>query len=311
MTDPLQLSTSLRTFAVRDPGDWSHLVEFARAADAAGFDRLVMADHVVMGEHLDAYGHASNGGSDGGTQPTGSDGAWLDPIATIAHLTAVTSRVRFATTILLAALRRPVVLAKMAATIDVLSGGRLDLGVGVGWQREEYEAAGLSFEDRGRLLNHTIAVCQALWREKRVTYQGDDLSFANVHQMPKPVQPGGVPIWVSGTVQSRSMDRLARYGSGWIPWGNDAADIEGGIARMRAAVSDRGRDPGDIGVMGTLPSRRSADDQLDLPETMEPVGRLAAAGVTDFRITLSPLDGQGSLGEFLGAVVAAFRSASA
>src|SRR5208283_1929713 len=149
------------TFAAEDPGEWSHLTEFARAADRAGIDRLVMSDHIVFGENLDAYGDPANGGSRGGRQPTGPDGAWLEPIATIAHLTAVTSRTRFATNILVAALRRPVVLAKTAATIDVLSGGRFDMGVGVGWQREEYEAAGLSFEGRGRQLNHTIEVCQA------------------------------------------------------------------------------------------------------------------------------------------------------
>ena len=138
MTMPAQLSTGLRTFAAEDPGDWSYLVEFARAADEAGVDRLVLSDHVVFGENLDAYGDPANGGSRGGKQPTGPDGAWLDPITTIAHLTAVTTRVRFATNILIAALRRPVVLAKAAATIDVLSKGRLDIGVGVGWQREEY-----------------------------------------------------------------------------------------------------------------------------------------------------------------------------
>jgi alkanesulfonate monooxygenase SsuD/methylene tetrahydromethanopterin reductase-like flavin-dependent oxidoreductase (luciferase family) len=149
MTGPAQLSTSLPTFAAEDPGDWSHLVEFARAADQAGIDRLVMSDHIVFGEHLDAYSDPANGGSRGGRQPTGPDGSWLEPLATIAHLTAVATRARFATNILVAALRRPVVLAKTTATIDVLSGGRFDLGVGVGWQREEYEAAGLSFEGRG------------------------------------------------------------------------------------------------------------------------------------------------------------------
>ena len=129
------------------------------------------------------------------------------------------------------------VLAKELATIDVLSGGRLDLGVGVGWQREEYEAAGLSYEGRGRLLDHTIEVCQLLWREQTAAYDGDGLTFDKIHMMPKPLQPGGVPVWVSGTVNGRAMERLAKFGSGWIPWGDDAEDITAGIAKMRAAVS--------------------------------------------------------------------------
>jgi probable F420-dependent oxidoreductase len=310
MTPPAQLSTSLPTFAAEEPEDWSHLIEFARAADQAGFDRLVMSDHIVFGEHLDAYSDPANGGSRGGRQPTGPDGSWLDPLATIAHLTAVTSRARFATNILVAALRRPVALAKSAATIDVLSGGRLDLGVGVGWQREEYEAAGLSFEGRGRLLNHTIEVCQALWRNQTASYDRDELSFTNIHQMPKPRQPGGVPIWVSGTVNPRSMDRLARYGSGWIPWGDDAADIEAGIARMRAAVAERGRDPEELGVVGTLRAVKLDNGGLDLEPTMEPVAKLHLAGVSDFRVALKPPRGEQAAADYLGEVVAAFRSAA-
>jgi probable F420-dependent oxidoreductase len=306
-----QLSTGLTTYSKESARDWSYLAEFARAADAAGVDRLVMSDHVVFGEHLDAYQDPANGGAKGGKQPTGPDGAWLDPVATIAHLTALTTRMRFATNILVAALRRPVVLAKMAATIDVLSGGRLDLGVGVGWQREEYEAAGLSYEGRGRLLNHTIEVCQALWREERVSYSSDELTFEAIHQMPKPLQAGGVPIWVSGTVNARSMDRLARYGSGWIPWGDDAADIEAGIVRMRRAVADLGRDPAGLGVVGSLRAVRTDDGAVDPVASMEPVGRLGAAGVTDFRIVAPPPDGLEPATEHFAALVEAFRKASA
>jgi probable F420-dependent oxidoreductase len=304
-----QLSTTLRTFAADDPGDWAPLVEFARAADAAGFDRLVVSDHVVMGEHLDAYADPTIGGTEGGMQPTGPDGVWLDPLATIAHLTAVTSRTRFATNILIAALRRPAVLAKMASTIDVLSGGRLDLGVGVGWQREEYEAAGLSFEGRGALLNHTIEVCQTLWQNQSASYQSDELTFTDIHQMPKPLQPGGVPIWVSGTVNARSMDRLARYGSAWIPWGSDAADLASGIPRMRAAMSERQRAWADIGVVGNLRAVRGDDGSVDLPRTMEAVPSLRDAGVTDFRLATSPPAGYEAAVDYFSTVVAAFRSA--
>jgi probable F420-dependent oxidoreductase len=310
MTTP-QLSTGLKTFTTESAADWSYLADFARAADAGGVDRLVMSDHIVFGENLDAYDNPANGGSKGGKQPTGPDGAWLDPITTIAHLTAVTTQMRFATNILIAALRRPVVLAKMAATIDVLSKGRLDIGVGVGWQREEYEAAGLSFDGRGRLLNHTLEVCQALWRNDRASYSSDELTFENIHQMPKPVQPGGVPIWTSGTVNARSMERLAKYGSGWIPWGDDAADIEQGIARMRKSVADFGRDPGGLGVVGNLRAVKDDGGQLDLAKTMEPVARQAAIGVTDFRIVLAPPSGHEAASEYFSEVVTAFRRATA
>ena len=146
-----RLSISLTTYAADDPGSWDHFVDRARAADAAGVDQAVVSDHVVFGENLEAYGRPELGGSEGGKQPTGPDGLWLEPLTALTFVAGVTNQIRLGTNILLAALRRPVVLAKTAATLDVLSGGRLDLGVGVGWQREEYDAAGLDFDGRGAL----------------------------------------------------------------------------------------------------------------------------------------------------------------
>lgn len=306
------LSTDLRTFSPDAVADWSDVVDFAGRADRAGFDRLAVSDHVAFGEHLDAYGDPTLGGSPGGTQPTGPDGAWLEPLTTIAYLAAATTRVRFTTNVLLAALRRPVVLAKMASTIDVLSGGRLDLGVGVGWQREEYEAAGLRFEERGRLLDHTLEVCRRLWTDVSAAYDGLGLTFERIHQMPKPLQPGGVPIWVSGTVNDRSMDRLARLGAGWIPWGEDAADLARGIGRMRRALEVRGRDPQGIGIVGTLRAEVKGGEGarvLDVERTMAAVPRLRALGVTDFRLAASALRWRRATQEELAHIVAAFRSA--
>ena len=150
-----RLSVPLPTYSADGPGTWDHLFDVARATDAAGIDRVVVSDHVVFGEHLDAYGRPETGGVEGGRQPTGPDGHWLEPLTVLTAVAAQTTRVRLGTYILLAALRRPVVLAKQAATLDVVSGGRVDLGVGIGWQREEYEAAGLNFGARGRLLDHS------------------------------------------------------------------------------------------------------------------------------------------------------------
>src|SRR5436190_3256553 len=155
-----RISLSLPTFSAEDPGSWDHVVDRARAADEAGVDQVVVSDHVVFGENLEAYARPELGGSEGGKQPTGPDGHWLEPLTVLTYAAARTERVRLGTNILLAALRRPVVLAKAAATLDVLSEGRLDLGVGVGWQREEYEAAGLDFERRGRALDEALAACQ-------------------------------------------------------------------------------------------------------------------------------------------------------
>jgi len=226
-------------------------------------------------------------------------------------LCGVTSRIRLGTSILIAALRRPVVLAKTAATLDVLSGGRLDLGVGVGLQREEYEAAGLNFDNRGRLLDHTLEVCQTLWRERRAAHASPELRFEAIHMMPKPVEAGGVPIWISGTVTTRVGQRLARFGEGWIPWGPAADDVIPAIAKMKDLLAGAGRNPSSLPVVGSLPLVTRPDGELDLERTMDAMRPLAEAGVTDFRVrTTLPADRSAVL-EKLTAVVTAFRAAAA
>lgn len=306
-----ELTLRLTTWSAGAPTDgWASLRTTALAADAAGVDRLVMSDHVVMGERLDAYGDPKRGGQAGGRQPTGPDGHWLDPLAVIAHVSAITERVRFGTNILLAALRRPAVLAGQCATIDVLSGGRLDLGVGVGWQQEEYEAAGLAYAERGRLLDHTLEVCQELWTEDVASYDTPELRFEGIHQQPKPVQRGGVPIWVSGTVNPRAMRRLARFGSGWIPWGADAADLADAIPRMRAAVAEHGRDPAAIGVVGSLKVVTDDDGVIDVATTVAPVAAAVASGVTAFHTSAALPGDVDDAVAVLEPLVTAFRSAS-
>jgi probable F420-dependent oxidoreductase len=225
-------------------------------------------------------------------------------------LCGLTSRVRLGTNILIAALRRPVVLAKAAATLDVLSGGRLDLGVGIGWQREEYEAAGLDFGHRGRQLDLTLEVCQTLWREPRAKVELDGLAFEAIHMMPKPQQPGGVPIWVSGRVNERVAQRLARFGSGWIPWGEDAGDPAASIPRMREAVANAGGDADAIQVAGTLPTVRGEDRSIDLDATMKRVLPLVEAGVTDFRAYVPVPSGYDAAVDHLRGITDVFHSAT-
>jgi len=304
-----QLSVMLINFSASDPGGWQPLLEGARAADQAGVDRLAVSDHVVFGENLEAYGDSTVGGIAGGKQPTGPDGMWLEPLTLLSVVAGVTTNVRLATGILQAALRRPAVLAKATATLDVLSGGRLDLGVGVGWQRAEYDAAGLSFEGRGRLLNQTLAVCQALWRQERASFDGDGLHFEGIHSMPKPLQAGGVPLWVSGTLNNRVIDRLVRFGDGWIPWGPDAKDPVAGITRLREALAQAGRDASGFQVQGRLPVVKGPDGSMDLARTMEGVPALAEAGITDFRAPVSITLKPSVTADYLAEMVTAFRQA--
>ncbi len=296
------LSIQLWNFAARDPGPagWEPLLAQARAADEAGVDRLVVSDHVVFGENLEAYGRPELGGVEGGRQPTGPDGHWLEPLTLLSVIAGATTHCRLMTGILIAALRRPVVLAKTTSTLDVLSGGRLDLGVGVGWQREEYEAAGLAFEGRGQLLERSLERCQGFWRDPVVE---------GAHMMPKPLQPGGVPVWVSGRMGRRVLDRIARFGSGWIPWGDDALDPAASVPRIREALEAAGRDATGFQVTGSLPAVFDERKQLDLAGTMERVPPLVDAGLTDFRAQLRLAADPSEARDQLAEVVSAFRKA--
>lgn len=273
--------------------------------DRAGVDRLVVSDHVVLGDDLEAYSRPEVGGRAGGRQPTGPDGHWLEPLTTLAVIAGRTTRIRLGTNVLLAALRRPVVLAKALATLDVLSGGRLELGVGVGWQKAEYQAAGLDFGSRGKLLDLSLAVCQALWTENPAAVRLDGLAFENIHMMPKPLQRGGVPVWVSGSVIPTVVNRLARFGMGWIPWGHAAEDISAGITEMKDALDGRGYDTRQLRVLAELPVVADAGGRPSVQSTVAHVAEWFEIGVTDFRISWPKLEE-----EDLRVLVQAFRSAA-
>lgn len=181
--------------------------------------------------------------------------------------------------------------------------------MGVGWQEEEYVAAGLDFAARGRQLDHTLEVCRTLWSDDRANYTSPELSFEGIHAMPKPTQSGGVPIWVGGTVQPRAMERLARFGSGWIPWGPAVGDPQRSVREMDQAMEDLGRDPATVQITGYLRVVRDADGGLDLAATMASAPPLVDLGITDFKAPIPVPDGVGPATDALNKVVEAFRSA--
>lgn len=304
------LSTVLVTFD-DSPIDVAQLLDVAVAADRAGIDRLLVSDHVVFGETLQDYGRPELGGTAGGRQPTGPDGNWLEPLTVLSAVAARTDRVRLGTNILLAALRRPAVLAKTISTLDVISGGRFDLGVGIGWQRAEYEAAGLQFDERGDLLDHTLAVLLTLWNERVATFDDRRLGFSGIHQMPKPLRPGGVPIWIGGSVNRRVARRIARFGDGWIPWGEAASAVTTALPQMRRLIEAEGGDPSRLAVAGNLPWVRDASGEPDPVATMERVPDLLEIGITDLRAHFRPSSDPSETRDVFASAVDAFRAVTA
>ncbi|WP_157749366.1 TIGR03619 family F420-dependent LLM class oxidoreductase [Jatrophihabitans sp. GAS493] len=279
-----QLSIGLRNFASTAPADWRHILDQARAADLAGVDRIFVPDHLAFGSDLTGYSKPGQGGVVGGVQPTEADGEWLDSLTILGAIAAVTDRVRLATNILVAPLRGAVVLAKVASTIDVISHGRFDLGVGIGWQKAEYRAVGVEFSERGRVLDETLAACRDLWTSREASYIAKDFSLDGIHMMPKPVRPDGVPVWIGGRPIPATARRLVRYGTGWIPWGVTSESFGEAAQEMRRLVEDEGGDFGTLQIALGLPTVVSASTGgLDLPAMFEPVPDLVQLGVSDFR----------------------------
>jgi probable F420-dependent oxidoreductase len=281
-----ELAVGLRNFARVPPADWRHLLDQARAADMAGVDRVFVSDHVAFGRDLGAYADPARGGVAGGRQPTGPDGDWLEALTVLAAMAAVTSRVKLATNVLVAPLRPAAVLAKMATTIDVLSAGRFELGVGVGWQEAEYRAAGVDFTRRGQILDETLEACRQLWTRPEADFTTGGFPVDGIHMMPKPTRATGVPMWVGGRARPEVARRVAKYGAGWIPWGTAPGSFAATVEQMRQLVEDQGGDPGAFRIAYPLVNAFGPDGQVDYATMFADVPRLAESGVTDFRTLL-------------------------
>ncbi len=270
----MQLSLGLSNFgSFLPPDQWHRFPDLGRMAEDAGIGRLVVVDHVVMGANTDAYRW--------GRFPTTPDAPWLEPLTMLTGLAAVTSTVRLATGVIIPALRGAPLLAKTAATLDVMSQGRLELGVGLGWQREEYEASGLDWSRRGALLTDTLGACRSLWTDWPAAYDSETVQFNDVWCSPRPVQAGGVPFWIAGSLSPANLDRLVRFGRGWIPIMGESVDgLAAGVTQLREALVAAGRDPDDLGVQGALAVVRDDDKRPDPGATMAGVAALADAGAT-------------------------------
>ena len=223
--------------AADDPGG------FARRAEALGFESLWTTEHVVVPKGYEStYPYSRRGKMAGGAEDFPSP----DPLMWLAFAGAATERIGLATGILILPQRNPLVLAKETATLDLFSGGRLTLGVGVGWLEEEFDALGISFADRGKRTDDYVAALRALWTQDEATHHGTHSSFDKAISRPRPTQ-GSVPIVVGGHSKAAAR-RAGRLGDGFFPGRGSHEDLAELITVMRATAVEHDRDPDAIEI---------------------------------------------------------------
>lgn len=224
---------------------------FATTCEELGVDSLWVSDHVCWPADIRSkYPY-----TDDGSFPAAPDTGWLDPIGTLLFIAGCTRRVRLGTTVLILPYRAPVATAKQLATLDVVSGGRLILGVGVGWMAEEAAVLGMPWDQRGRRSDEQLEVFGRLFSEPSPSFDGDFYQFPAVGFEPKPVQQP-VPVWVGGAT-APAFRRVARYGHGFHAAFQPLDVVQREWAEVRAACEAIGRDPGEL----TLSLRLYLDPQ--------------------------------------------------
>jgi len=230
-----------------------------------GFESIWVPEHVVLfDEYESAYPFSPDG-----KFPGGGDTGMLEPFTALTYLAAVTDRVRLGTAVCLVPQRNPVYTAKQVTDLDNLSNGRVDFGVGVGWLREEFEALGMPFAERGRRTDEHLAIMRALWTQEVSSFQGELVELPACRMYPKPVQAPHPPIHVGG-VSDAALRRAARLGQGWFSWNQLPEEMAAPLARLRVLLDEQGRS------VDRLQITASPYFNVTTPELVE---RYAEAGV--------------------------------
>ena len=222
------------------------IIRLGKAIEAIGFDQIDMFDHVVMSYPME--------GREAPVYPPQMP--ILEAFMTLSFLAAATSRVGLGTEVLVLPQRHPVLVAKQVSSLDTLSGGRVRLGVGVGWQASEYEALGEDFGNRGRRMNEAIQLIRACWGEEMVNFNGDFYQLAAMAMEPKSPQGKQLPIWIGGASE-RALKRIGELGDGWLAGADDPLLAAQMLGKIRRYAEDAGRDPAAISaqMMLNMPPR--------------------------------------------------------
>ena len=229
-------------FASSIATEHARALELCQRAEAAGFESLWGGEHVILPSSIDSkYPYTADG-----KIPADPETPIPDPLIWLAFAAAAAPSMRLGTCILIVPQRNPLVLAKELATLDRLSGGRVELGLGVGWMREEFDALGVPWERRGARNDEYIEAMRALWAGPHAEFHGDFVDFAPVTCSPRPIQDH-IPVLVGGDSEA-AIARAVRLADGYFPGEGDAEQLRGLVDRVRRGAEEAGRDPDTIGI---------------------------------------------------------------
>ena len=233
------------------------IITVAEAAESLGYSTAWVIDHLVLPAKVEG-GYAFN--------PLDP---FLEPITVLGALALRTSRIKLGTAVLVLPYRHPIYTAKALATVDVLSGGRLIVGVGAGWMEPEFAALGVPIAERGSRTNETIDILKALWTEDVPSYDGRHFQFSNIKSVPQPVQKPRPPILVGGMTKG-ALQRVVRRADGWIALGKSPADLSQPLEILREMAAKAGRKPDELHIC-MLPISTPSLEQVidDLPRYTE------------------------------------------
>lgn len=251
------------------------MAAFATQGDIRGFHSIWLAEHVVLFDKITSkYPYTP----DGKLFIPAEEGV-LEPFTSMGYLAALTKRIRLATGVLLLPQRNPLYTAKEVSNLDYLSGGRIDLGIGIGWQREEFEALGVDWARRGARTDEYVKILKTLWCDDVPQFKGEFHSFGPCRMDPKPVQRPHPPIYIGGESEA-ALERTARLGQGWHGFNHSPQSAGESIGKIRQYLSKHGRSAKDVDITVGVPIANAATVKLD------DVKRYRDAGVDQLTIPL-------------------------
>ncbi len=281
MAAPQMLMILTENHTMLDPRDMRGLVELGRIAEDSGFDAVMVSEQTMLGSDAASGGLMSNPRMYAAIGNQDPMTPWPSSVATLAAVATATSRVRVVAGAIIPPLRHPILLAKDLATIDLLSEGRLVVQPTVSWQRAEYEAHGVPFNQRGSILDEHLEAMSRLWAGSPASFDGRYFSFSDACCQPGPWRPQGPRMWFGGErMHPALIRRMARYGSGFHPFGAPTADD---LARLAEGLAAAGRDISEIQLIGgTRATFASPDAVADVDDAMAAIDEQVAAGYTLF-----------------------------